>query len=69
MAATLKAFSVLAVLLLAGLGILFVLDLIPRELMQTLVVKTVLVVGILAASAFVIGLLIGKDDRKEQKNP
>lgn len=61
MTTALKAFGVLAVLLLAGLGILFVLDLISRELLQTLAVKTVLVAGILVASGLVIGLLLRKN--------
>jgi hypothetical protein len=61
MTGLLKAFGVLAVLLLAGLGILFVLDLIPRETLQTLSTKGVLVIGILAAAGLVLGLLLRKD--------
>ena len=56
----LKASSVLVVFLLAGLGILFVLDLIPREMLQQLSIKGGLVIGILAAAGFVIGLLLNK---------
>jgi hypothetical protein len=57
---TLKAAAVLAVILLAGLGSLFVLDLIPRETLQDLTVKTVSLVGILAAASLTIGLLLKK---------
>ena len=56
--ATLKFLAVLAVLVLAGLGCLFVLDLIPRETLETLSVKTAVVLGILGAASFVIGLLM-----------
>lgn len=61
--AILRAFSVLAVLLLAGLGILFVLDLVPREMIKELSIRGVLVIGILAAAGLVTGLLLNKPDK------
>lgn len=62
----LRAAAVLAVMLLAGLGILFVLDLIPRETLTELSIKFVAVIGILAAAGLVMGLLI-KDRNSNNK--
>jgi len=55
---TLKAAAVLAVILLAGLGALFVLDIIPRDTMQDLTIKMLYLLGILAAASVTIGLLL-----------
>jgi len=59
LAGTLKLIAVVAVLLAAG----FVLDLVPREVIGDLVTKVVVVAGIGAASAFLIGVLIGRGRR------
>jgi len=56
--AALRVVAVLAVILLAGLGALFVLDIIPRDTMQDLTVKTLYLLGILAAASLTIGLLL-----------
>ncbi len=56
----LRAAGILAVLLLAGLGMLFVLDLIPREMLKELATKSVVMVGILAAAGLTIALLLKK---------
>lgn len=58
--AILKGAAVLAVMLLAGLGCLFVLDVIPRETLNDLTVKTLFVCGIIAAAGLAVGLLIKK---------
>lgn len=55
LAGTLKLIAVVAVLLLALLAAGFVLDLVPREVIGDLVTKVVVVAGIGAASAFLIG--------------
>ena len=59
LAGTLKLIAVVAVLLAAG----FVLDLVPREVIGDLVTKVVVVAGIGAATAFLIGVLIGRGRR------
>lgn len=58
MAGLLRSMAVLAVLLLAGLGCLFVLDVIPRETLQELSVKGIAIVGILGAAALAVALLV-----------
>lgn len=58
--AILKGAAVLAVLLLAGLSCLFVLDLIPRSTLDDLTVKTLYVCGILAAAGLAVSLLVRK---------
>lgn len=57
---TLRAAGILAVLLLAGLGILLVLDVISRDLFTQWSVKAVAIVGILAAAGLLMGLLLKK---------
>ena len=57
---TLKLIAVVAVLLLAA-G--FVLDLVPREVVGDLVTKVVVLAGIGAATAFLLGVLIGRGRR------
>lgn len=59
-----KMMAVLAVLLLATLGVLLVFDVIPREQFQTLSVKGLMVIGILAAASLAVGLLM-KSGNKE----
>jgi hypothetical protein len=60
LAGTLKLIAVVAVLLLALLAAGFVLDLVPREVIGDLVTKVVVLAGIGAATAFLIGVLIGR---------
>jgi uncharacterized membrane protein SirB2 len=61
---TLRLFAALAVVLLAGLGLLLVLGVIPVEQFQTWSLKSVLVLVILALAAIAMGLLMkgGKAD-------
>lgn len=56
-AGVLKLVAVLAVLLLAGLALLLVLDLLPREQFTELSIKALLSAGIIGAASLVIGLL------------
>lgn len=58
--AILRATAVLAVILLAGLAGLFVLDVIPRETLNALAVKTVYLIAIIAAAGLAVGLLVRK---------
>ena len=58
MAGILKGTAVLAVIALALLGCLFVLDVIPRELFHELMNKTLGVIVILGAASLVVALLI-----------
>jgi len=55
---TLKLAGMVAVLLLALIAILLILDVIPREAVKEVTVKTVLVIGIVTAASLVIGLLV-----------
>jgi hypothetical protein len=55
---TLKLLGIVALVLLAGLAILLVLDVIPREAFEDLAVKIALVTGIVGAATCAIGLLI-----------
>lgn len=55
---TLKIAGVVAVLLLTLIAILLVLDVIPREAVKEVTVKTMLVIGIVTAASLVIGLLV-----------
>lgn len=57
----LRLMAVLAVLLLAGLGLLLVLDLIPREQLASLSGKGLMIIGIVAAASLAVGLLIKND--------
>jgi len=63
LAGTLKLIAVVVVLLLALLAAGFVLDLVPREVIGDLVTKVVVLAGIGAATAFLIGVLIGRGRR------
>ena len=63
LAGTLKFIAVVAVLLLALLAAGFVLDLVPREVIGDLVTKVVVLAGIVAATAFLIGALVGRGRR------
>lgn len=63
LAGTLKFIAVVAVLLLALLAAGFVLDLVPREVIGDLATKVVLLAGIVALTAFLIGALIGRGKR------
>jgi hypothetical protein len=60
LAGTLKFIAVVAVLLLALLASGFVLDLVPRDVIGDLATKVVLLAGIVAVTAFLIGALIGR---------
>jgi len=53
-----KVMAVLAVLLLAGLGCLYVLDIIPRDMLQELSMKSLAVAAILGAAGLVVALLV-----------
>ena len=57
---TLRLIGMLAVVLLGALAVLVVLDLVPRELLQTGAVKLLLVLAIVAAVALVVALLARK---------
>lgn len=57
---TLRLIGMLAVVLLGALAVLVVLDLVPRELLQTGAVKLLLVLAIIAAVALVVALLARK---------
>ena len=59
--ATLRLVGIVAVTLLGGLAVLVVLDILPREMLQTWVVKLLLVAGILTVVALVVALLARKD--------
>jgi len=63
LAGTLKFIAVVAVLLLALLAAGFVLDLVPREVIGDLVTKVLVLAGIVAATAFLIGALVGRGRR------
>jgi hypothetical protein len=60
MAGILKSAGVLAVFVLAGLGCLFVLDVVPREMFQELFTKSLAVIAILGAAGLVVALLVRK---------
>ncbi len=53
----LRALAMLAILALAIITILVVLDVIPRSAFAEMATKTALIAGVIAISAFVIGLL------------
>ena len=59
--ATLRLVGIVAVTLLGGLAVLVVLDILPREMLQTWIVKLLLVAGILTVVALVVALLARKD--------
>lgn len=56
----LRLIATLAVVLLGALAVLVVLDIIPRDLLQTWGVKVLLVTGIIAVTALVVSLLARK---------
>jgi hypothetical protein len=58
--ATLRLIGMLAVVLLGTLAVLVVLDIVPREFLQTGAVKLLLVLAIVAAVALVVALLARK---------
>jgi hypothetical protein len=60
MAGFLKSMAVLAVIVLALLGCLFVLDVIPREAFQELFTKSFAILVILGGAGLVVALLIRK---------
>ena len=63
MAGVLKFIGILAVLLLAALGVLFVLDIVPREMLGDAAVKSIVVLGIVAVASVAVGLLArGRSD-------
>lgn len=57
---TLRLIGMLAVVLLGALAVLVVLDVVPRELLQTGTVKLLLVLAIVAAVALVVAALARK---------
>jgi hypothetical protein len=58
--ATLRLIGMIAVVLLGALALLVVLDLVPREFLQTGAVKLLLVLAIVAVVALVVALLARK---------
>jgi hypothetical protein len=54
---TARIFATLAILVLAGITILVVLDVIPREAFGEVAAKTGMIVGICAVAAVAIGFL------------
>ncbi|MCK7580849.1 MAG: hypothetical protein MZV65_37980 [Chromatiales bacterium] len=58
--ATLRLIGMLAVVLLGMLAVLVVLDIVPRELLQSGAVKLLLVLGVVAVVALVVSLLARK---------
>lgn len=58
--ATLRLIGMLAVVLLGMLAVLVVLDIVPRELLQSGTVKLLLVLGVVAIVALVVSLLARK---------
>lgn len=58
--ATLRLIGMLAVVLLGTLAVLVVLDIVPREFLQTGAVKLLLVLAIAATVALVVALLARK---------
>lgn len=56
----LRLVATLAVVLLGTLAVLVVLDIIPRDLLQTWGIKVLLVTGIIAVTALVVSLLARK---------
>ena len=55
--AVFRLLGMLAVVLLGALAVLVVLDIVPRELLQTGAVKLLLVVAIVAAVTLVVAVL------------
>jgi hypothetical protein len=53
----LKSIGILGVLLLAALAVLLVLDLLPRDAAGEAIMKSMLVLGIVAVASVVIGVL------------
>lgn len=60
----LRASAVLAVLMLTTLGVLFVFDVIPPEMLRHYTIKTLVLAGIVAAAGLILGVLLknGKPD-------
>ena len=56
----LRLIAALAVVLLGALAVLVVLDILPRELLQTWGIKVLLVTGIIGVVALVVTLLSRK---------
>ncbi len=57
MAASLKIIIAVAVLIIAGAAILYVLDMLSLEILKTVSIKTVLVGGVLILAGLMLGLL------------
>jgi hypothetical protein len=57
MAGLLKSVGILAVVLLAMVGVLFVLDIFPREMLGDVAVKSFVILGIVGVASVAIGLL------------
>jgi hypothetical protein len=60
---TLKLIAIVAALLLAMLAAGFVLDLVPREMIGDFATKVVLLTGIVAVLAVLVGALMGRSKR------
>ncbi len=57
MAATLKIVIAIVVMIIAGAAILYVLDMLSLETLQTVAIKTALVGGVLILAGLALGLL------------
>jgi hypothetical protein len=57
MAGLLKSVGILAVVLLAMVGVLFVLDIFRREMLGDVAVKSFVILGIVGVASVAIGLL------------
>lgn len=58
MSGALKLVAVLAVILLAGLGVLTVLNIVPRALFQSLALQGLVIAVIILGASLVVGLLM-----------
>lgn len=57
LAATLKIIAALVIMIIAGAGILLVLDMLTLEGFKSLAIKTALVGGVMALASVLLGLL------------
>lgn len=63
MLGTLKVAAMISVFLLALIGVLFVLDLIPHEYLKEVVVKLMAILAILTAAALGVAAIAGSGDK------
>lgn len=64
MIGVIRLLGVIGTFLLGGLALLWVLGIVPPEALQEWGVKLLLVLGILAAVAVVVSLLMGRGERR-----